>query len=172
MNCQKVQQELATERMERWSSGTQSHVEACAECRSFAARQRRLTGLLAIARHEAPDAHHETRLLAHVRAEFSRPPAFGWARLSWRYGLAAAALAVAVLPWMNRAPAPADGPSGLPTLTAASTEPFSPAIPSLRLQEFAAQDTRWYAATNTPDRLGPQPIRYGAGDSMTVDFRY
>lgn len=195
MNCRETQHMMGAGREADWPAEARAHLDVCADCRAAAGRERALARLLAVARAEAPDAGFDARMRARVRAGIaSIPPApVFWALPVMRYGLAAAALALAaVLPFYlnevqsdTRDAGHAIGqaidfsePEPVPPMLAAPASgdalPFRMAeglVPVLRLQEYADLGSGGLAGTNRFERIGPAGIQYG-GESTTVDFRY
>ena len=79
MNCESARFEIATAETEIRSAALAAHLDRCAPCRTYAARDASVRNLLAFKRNETPDAHFETRLAARVRGEIEGTvPARGW----------------------------------------------------------------------------------------------
>jgi hypothetical protein len=195
MNCQDTQRLMGVRREADWPAEALAHVDGCAECRAAAERERGLARLWTVARAERPDAGFDARLRARIHAGLkATPEAPFWALPAPRYGLAAAALVmVAVLPlYLSGLPAedpaldavvgqatdyarPPEPPPMLAAPAPRDVLPFRMAeglIPVLRLQEYADLAPGALTGTNGVDRIGPAGIRYGGGESTTVDFTY
>jgi hypothetical protein len=181
MKCEQVQEWIAAETAgTAWPDRVRVHVESCASCRTYAARDATVRRLVGLKRHEQPDTLLETRLTARVRDEIAgttpgRSPLENLA--AWlpspfvRYGIAAALLALVSIPVLRVAMTPddqvpvivretpvgrgADGESGGPVLT---------------LREIASTDTP-PTTTNVlnPDQPG---VQYGPVRSTTVNRQY
>lgn len=93
----------------------QSHLAHCDACRAFAARDLSVRRLMALKRHERPDAFAETRLIARLREAMAETAPstvaasgapWSWLAPALRWTVAAAA-AVAIVSWLHPVEEPA-----------------------------------------------------------------
>ncbi len=100
MNCVRLRRRLVGETANPGDPEVRRHLEGCAECRAYLARDAAVVRLLALKRLERPDPMLEARVLARIRSALSAPsaasayqaPAAPAPAMAWRYALAAVLL--------------------------------------------------------------------------------
>lgn len=183
MKCEEVRFEIAVAETGDRSPAATAHLARCAECRAYAARDASLRNLLRIKRHETPDPHFETRLVARVRDEIEgTAPSKSWMPAGvreWfvpalRWAAATAAVAVVGLhvlrPGVMPQPSPdLAGPSSAP-------QPVSMYADGRAAAATSAVPPMMAALTNQGPplfRLNPgSGIEYGTGGTVPVRFDY
>lgn len=180
MTCDEARERLSAAPAGLPPAGVAEHMRGCAGCAAHARRDETIRRLMALKRHEQPDAHFETRLLARVRDEIAgtvpgRRWLPGWlagrAGPVLRYAAAAAALAILAVRWLG--PAAGTGPASGPAVAdqpapaaAPALAPFAKPVPPPMIPvEYASLPL-------TPTNLGAGGIQYGPGASVPVKFEY
>lgn len=180
MKCDEARERMVSSPAGAPPADAAEHLRGCEACRVFARRDETVRRLLALKRHEQPDDHFETRLLARVREEIAgtvpgRRWLPGWLADRWTpsYGYAAAAAAALILVAVRWLP-PAAGPgaAGAPVIADQPPAPAAPA-PALRGPEPARAPVEYVSSVPVaPTNPGTGGIRYGPGPSVPVRYDY
>ena len=182
MKCSRIQMRMMEFEQGGLPADIAEHIAACAGCKTHWERTRSVRLLMALKRHEKPDAGFETRCLGAIRTRIAEldvaeqlQPVTWWERLvgspvsSLRYGLATVlvlliglqVVSISEFPVLQPAPQASIEQPAAPARFAAATN--LPADAGLRALPLLVA---------SPSNVDAGGISYGPGSSMPVNYEY
>lgn len=173
MNCRQARNLIGWSDGRVWPEDARRHVQECAECRSFSESMSRVRDLIAVKRHETPDAGFENRCAEKIRLGLKSPEATRSESPAWspafflRIAAAAALVLMVGLHIQSVRLTPLASAPGAAHAIVPGDNLFAPARFALPAARPAAPVIMLAQSNN-----GPDAIQYGPLPSRVVNWEY